>query len=630
MASFGSWVVESIIRFSTNGPETMARLSSASAAATAKVELLTGAVDRQSASFLRNQLAAEKAALAHKKMLAGIAGGIALAGAAISAIGIDEAAKLQSALLSINIATGTGGWRGLATQVSTRTAQSVTTIAQELATAASSGLTNPAQLRTAFPQIAQAADVLFLGPKKMNPVTSVGQLSQLAHLFGAYHGKALSEMLDKAVALMYTQPEALNRVLMQGKMFIPLALSAGVSSSDLWSQILTMGQTGFLRGRGGAGLAMIIRYLSGATNITAHMSAARRLALYQLGMFDAQGNLKFRSASGKLELGAAMSHLYDERKRFDPTTFVGLLLNAFGQQGGRYAAAIMRPAVHDQAATNIARINAIGHVTVLFDRYMSTFAGSFSIFVTDIKTILTDVFYPLLPTFTSWVKSLDGLFGWLAKALAKNKFVAGAIGTVLLGITGGFTVFAATMGIQALFIARNIAGISASLSALATGTEVSEATLAGSLGLLDAPVAAVVLGISALVLVLTHLKQILNGFHWIVTHYNQVPNQNMRWDQKLGRFVPAHLDNYFSGAFGPFVTTAKGGGAWRRAPGHREDGGATTFNVTQHFHGHADPDQMRKAVESLLQHHQLHILRKQSPHKVTSATLPMILSTGQH
>ncbi len=617
MASFGSWVVESIIKFSTNGPEVMARLSAATNAATTQVGRLTGAVDAQTVSLMRNQLAAEKAALAHTKFMAKLAGGAALVGAATIGIGLDEAAKLQSALLSVKIATGSGQWRGLATQVSSQTAQSATTIAQELAKAASSGLTNPAQLRAAFPQIARAADVLYLGPKHLDPVTAGGQLAQLAHLFGAYHGKALSTMLNKAVALSYVQPEALNRVIMQGKMFIPLALSAGVSTNDIWSQLLTMGQTGFLRGRGGAGIAMIIRYLSGATNITAHMSAARRLALYQLGMFDAAGNLKYKTASGGLELGAAMEHLYRERTKFSPTAFVGMLLNAFGQQGGRYAAAVMPPAVHEQAAVNIQRMDAIGNVTKLFNQYMSTFAGKFSLFTTNIKTILTDIFYPLLPGFTSFVGALADQTGRLANFLAQNKQLAELIGVAFVGITGVLTVAAAAWGIQGLLIARNIASITASLQVLASGSAAdgvviasSAKGIAGSLSLLSGAIATFAVAAAFIYGIWQSKKHPNMSYAAWTANYGVGAVGGAPYDPQ-GLYNAEREDRWNNMSAKQFILAGLHHGS----------------QITQNFYGATNPEEVRNAaLEALL--HPLNTLRGQSTKKVTGATIPMPLSFG--
>lgn len=617
MATFGSWVVESVIRFSTNGPEVMGRLSAATAGATTQVGRLTGAVDLQTASLLRNQLASEKAALAHTKFMAKLAGAGALVGAAITGIGIDEAAKLQSALLSTKIATGVSGWRGMATQVSSITAQSVTTIAQELAKASSSGLTNPAQLRAAFPEIAKAADVLYLGPRHLDPVTSVGQFSQLAHLFGAYKGKALTDMLDKAVALQYTQPEALNRVLMQGKMFIPLALSAGVSSSDLWTQILTMGQTGFLRGRGGAGLAMIIRYLSGATNITAHMSAARRLALFELGMFNAQGQLKYRTASGKLELGAAMDHLYRERSHFSPTTFVGMLLNAFGQQGGRYAAAIMRPAVHEQVAQNIHRLDAIGNVNRLFNQYMGTFAARFQRVVTDIKTILTDVFYPLLPSFTAFTSAIGDVLGKLANYLAKHKHIAAIIGITIMGITAVLTAAAASWGLQGILIARNIAGINASLAALASGTATSSGVIATSTRAVGTSLASLSAAVSAFALVA--------AFAYGIFKSRKHPQMSAAaWTANYG-VGPVGGAGYNSTAF----YKAQREDRWDNMSAKQfiMAGLQHGSQITQNFYGEVNPDEVRNAaLEAIL--HPMNTLRSRSSKRSTGPTMPFPLTVN--
>ncbi len=188
------------------------------------------------------------------------------------------AAQLERALTSVGIATNSNSqaarqrYAALAFRTSGITAQDVNTIAGEMAMAATSGLNDPAKLNDAFTRIAKAADVLWMSPKHINPIQSVQQMSTLAHLFGVYSGAPLQHMIDRSAQMMFVQPEALSKLVTQGTAFIGSAHAAGVSEEDIFKQAMTMGQTGFLSGRGGSGIARVIEYLSGAATMTGHLS----------------------------------------------------------------------------------------------------------------------------------------------------------------------------------------------------------------------------------------------------------------------------------------------------------------------------------------------------------------------
>ncbi len=291
---FETWRVGVVINATSNVARIMGEGARATMSSTARITENSAALRVNAArqAALREQMAQTNRYASIAK-----AGFTALAVAAGGAIyeGIKGAADLQQAMMSVAVATNTatnqmGAFYKMAFQVSGSTAQNATTIAREMAMAASSGLGNPKQLMSAFPRMARAADVMWLSPKQIDPVESIKQMSTLSHLFGVYSGKSYQNMLDRTVQMMFAQPEGVQQIINQGRMFIGAGLGRGVTQDDLFKQTLTLGQTGFLKGRGGAGLARVIEYLAGAESVTDHMSKVRRDALRQSACLTTRAN----------------------------------------------------------------------------------------------------------------------------------------------------------------------------------------------------------------------------------------------------------------------------------------------------------------------------------------------------
>jgi TP901 family phage tail tape measure protein len=433
---FESWSVGIIFRATSNVAAVMAQTRASTTGANT-------AIARQNALLERQQRILRSRAM--------VAGGVALGGAFIIGAGIKNAADLQNSMVAVEIATkGATGHMAqfyqLAYKVSGLTAQSASTIGRELAVAASSGLGSlgRAQLSEAFTRIAKAADVMWLSPKHTDPVTSVAQMSQLSHLFGAYSGAKLQHMLDRAVQMQYVQPEDFSRMVTQGRMFIGPALSRGVTEDDIFKQAMTMGQTGFLRSRGGSGLARVIEYLSGAATMTGHLSKIQHRALSTLGMTNSQGILEYQDKKGNLLLGKAIDHLEAIRKNFTPTAFGNLLTNAFLAQGGRYMATILMPNVYAQVQKNWAQMNRIGNVDSMWKKYSDTFKFAWSQFTTNLQNVLGATFLPLLPAFTVALKSAAKELGIWTQWLMKNPKMAATIAIAAFSAVAMSAIYAAT------------------------------------------------------------------------------------------------------------------------------------------------------------------------------------------
>ncbi len=430
----GSWVIGIALRWANNGVQTLLATEGATLRA-----------DRALSRYQRRIAEVQAAQLKAGTM---VAGGMFAVGAAVIALGIRQAAQFQLAMTSVGAATGATAkelekLQAIALHTAGVTAQSPVTIAREMATAATSGLNTISRLTYAFPQMARAADAMWLSPKHIDPNEAARQMSQLSHLFGAYSGKPLHEMIDQATRLMFTQPENLQAAVTQGRIFIGPALRYGVSMDDIFSQLMTMGQTGWLRGRGGSGLARYMEYLMGAPEMTAHLSKARRSAMEDLGVFDSSGRNRFIRRDGTLDLLGSIRYFAGVGDRMtaqhQQARFTTDLMNAFLAQGGRYIATITLPKIMSQVQQNrtaAARLAPPGQaVEVLWKKYMSTTAASWSKFVTNLQYVSDTIFLPVLPQVTTVFNDLAVGLSNVGDFLGAHRTLARDIGDVAIAMT---------------------------------------------------------------------------------------------------------------------------------------------------------------------------------------------------
>ncbi len=484
MAFGESWMISILMRFSSNGASIMNEIANVTGSANSRIDAHTRKVNEATAAWERFNLATVKAGTM-------FAGGFALAGGAAIVYGVNQAAKLQLAMTGLFALTGTLHNAAMQKRlfdmvVSTSgiTAQSATTIATEASMVGSGGLNDPKLLLAAFPQIAKAADVLWLStmgtPKAVNPVEAATQMLSLAHLFGDYQGKPLHDAIDAMVRLQMVQPAALQKVLTQAKYFVPTAIAAGVDlhnlpQSDLLALMASGGQLGLMSGRMGTGLARYIQYMEKAPVMTAHLSAAQRAGMLGLGLFDAQGRNKFIDAHGNLELGASIHYLGqkmdDMVKQGHRPEFLADLFSAFLQQGGTFMLTMLLPQVRAQRQRNIAGMAGVAPpgsaVEALWDAYMHTTVGAWKYFTTNFQNIWIYTFTPMLPDITNDLRAVGYQFGRFGNTLKDHPEMAAmfaktiegltALAAARVGLGGAFWLFNLASGIKALAAAGSIA-----------------------------------------------------------------------------------------------------------------------------------------------------------------------------
>lgn len=484
----GSWVVSAIVRFAGNGPAFMGRLAASTTAANTRIGQQLGLIGKHDAAMARYKARMAEVAAAQNAFITKASFGIAAVGATAMGYAISEAAKLQRAMTGVQIATAASSdefrkLQGMVFNVSGMTAQSAVTIANEMKVAATSGLNDPRQLMTAFPQIAKLADVLWLN-KGMNPEQSVKYATQFAHYFGAYQGKPLQNMLDDTARLMMMQPEGMERLVQQGKYFVPLAARIGIDEKTIMRYMALLGQTGLLTGRGGTGVGQVLYHALNSVALTGTRASAQASGLTELGLLDPRTKgLKheFLTKSGAPDLDKIASQITAERVAFfrqygveGPGRWTKAVKDAFQTQGTQIISIIASELSQQRLKVIDSQFKKIPGVEGQWAKYFEDFFFQFNRFTTNLQNIATTLGLPTLPKLTAWLRDFSDRLGAFDDWLNAHKDTASKIGTLVAALTGLFA-FRASIG--ALVMLTNALK---AFSFVAGGAEVAAA--AGGVG----------------------------------------------------------------------------------------------------------------------------------------------------
>jgi len=477
------WRISARIAFQSNGAALMTGLARQS-------NMLNASLARQQGQITKSQLAMTRyqsrlAAVSEAQQKFGTK--IALTGAAIG-VGVlaeatNEAAKFQRAMTGVQIATNASGksfqtLQRLAVTISGQTAQSATTIAEEMQVAATVALKNPAQLAKLFPMMAKYADVRYMASGgQEGAVESVGKMSQFAHFFSAWNPAQLARMLNDTAKLQFATHVSLDQLVTQGRQFIPSATKYGVSEHDIMRTLAVAGQTGFLQGRGGTAVNSIISYAMGATSITDHMSKARRSAMVDMKMFDASGHLKFIDPQGHLLLSKMVDHLLYMRNRMiasDPRYGKGRFgndaANAFGKPGSQFVNLLADPATKALMKRNDAYMKTAPGVQGQWKAYAGDFFYQWNAFTTNLRNVGMALALPALPRATAGLIKLNGAITKLIDHEMQHPNEAKAV-------FGGAAFLTASLALRGFVgLARQASSLSTALKVISAGGAVAAAS----------------------------------------------------------------------------------------------------------------------------------------------------------
>lgn len=426
----GDLLVGVMLRFSTNGIFTMERLNAATRGANLSLERSLGLITAQNSALLRHEEALRRVNMRYRELRALVAGGAALGGAALIGASIADAAKLQLAMSSVRLSSNASPSQAAALQqlvlrVSGMTAQSASTTAQEMATASRAGLGSYHRLNALFPLLAKFADVQYFQAKARGqslPVTEAVSIgTQFAHLFQAYTPASMSNMLEWLTKVQNIQPEAMQRLLMQGKYFIPLARTLGMTTPQAFTLLAAMGQTGFLRGRGGTSIENALYGAINSVAITGHLQTAKAKALEALGVISPTGKSLVDTAhGGKLDWHKFTAALDHAARTLDPTTYASLLVAALNKQATQFMSVYTSPLVQGQLAFIQHSLIAQGNHPI--ERAFRRIVGgdtipAFQKAWTNLQNVGIQLGSTLLPAVTAGLNALatalQGIVAWL-------------------------------------------------------------------------------------------------------------------------------------------------------------------------------------------------------------------------
>lgn len=585
------WLIGATIRVSSNGVQAFRGLSVSAAAANTEIKRATGSITAQDAAWARYEQRRARLNSRYTMLGIGVADGVAALGGAMIEHGVAGAAKLEMAMTTVGLATGSTAkqlesLRQMVLSVSGVTAQSSDVIAQEMATAARAGMSSYARLSATFPSIAKFADVLYLSGKasgqNISPVEAVNVGTQFAHYFQAYKPSELlgsqknPGMLDWLVRLMMVQPESINRLLAQGKYFIPFGKALGMSTPQIMELMATMGQTGFLRGRGGTSIENTLMGAINATTLTGYGAKKRRGALEQLGILDDRGrNTVIKQ--GKLDWGALMNRLATAADKLSSVDYARDLKSAFNMQATQFLSVLNTPAVRAQMKFIEDAMKRMGTVESFFSRFINNLLPQMMRAATNFTNLLINVFSPTLPFLTREFKALADELGRLGDWFAAHPKAAMGTAIGAFAAVAGGAIYAATMlwrlnaSILALGDTAKIKGIAGAAGAVeGEGAAVAEGAAAGGIFGRFAAIGGVLARFAAPFMVVGRLfvwlgerfipiagwvlaaVTAIEAFNWAMKHFPDIVGAIVKWWRE-DRYHVAYEVGYVFGVIGRMI-----------------------------------------------------------------------------
>lgn len=429
----GSYVVGIALRWTSNGVQTLLANERATISA-------MRAADRYKAKMAEVQAAQLRAGTM-------FAGGIALAGGAAIAAGVAQAAKFELAMTAIGLSINASSSQLKALQqtalkVSDITAQSATTIAQEMAVASTTGLNTLgfARFNQLFPILAKFADVQYFIAKgkgqEMSPTQAISYGVQFAHMFQAFTPDRMRSMLEwiTKLTMVVSDPQ---KALTQAKYFVPLGTALGMSMSDMFPLMAIMGQTGFLTGRGGTSVKNIIMGAIDAATLTGHGQGKQTEALKELGILVGRHNVVV-TGKGMLDWGKLTQVLESAAKRLHPDAYARDVKAAFGSSAAPFATVLNTPAVQTQLERIRRMMEGLGNdpIGVFFDRMMNNFLPAFQKFVTNFVNLGINTFLPVLPQLTTFFTNFANVLGTAGAWMGAHPDAAKGIADIIFAISG--------------------------------------------------------------------------------------------------------------------------------------------------------------------------------------------------
>lgn len=279
---------------------------------------------------------------------------------------INRAADLQMAMTKVRIATSSteSGMKSLGEIIidtSSKHAMSASQAADMMAVVARTGMGTDT-IKSTFGSISKFADIEKF-ERHMEFEQSAKIAATTARFFGARSPEQTERVLNNLYKAMNASPMAPNQLLTSLQTFAPIGRKLGMSQEETFQAASLMGTMG-LGSKGGTGLFNILLKSIGTmpNSLTAHRSAGQAKAFKDLGLDQEGAAYK----DGKFNFTGFFAKLTEQSGKMDSKRFVGDLIGALTDRGGRVAAALSTP----EAQANLKEmLQSWGKITTMQDAY---------------------------------------------------------------------------------------------------------------------------------------------------------------------------------------------------------------------------------------------------------------------
>ncbi len=500
-----------MMRFTSNGSRVMAEMTAATRAANRAIELQTAQVNRATLAMQRFKAEAVGVGLTMAKSFA-------IAGAAVGAYSVVQAASLQRTLTAIGNETGAKGakldqFRAAAFQIGNQIGVAPTDAAQILLQTSrlTAGQLQVAQMLKVAPSIAQFASVLNYNRPNVSVEDAVTAGLQLVHQFRAYQPTQSIPLLDKAYRLSGLMTETPEQAVRQMSYYEPLFKGLKISNDTSIAMMALLDRAGFRMKVGTNVRAMMLQAL-GPLQLTSHVQGAKLDYLEQMGVFNRRGQFAWNTPDGGVNFLGVLGQISrwtqaQERAGVPASQLAKIVYSVFGKQGGTIAQLMADP-VMMQILTGIQSYLGNPNVSLAAGarNRENTLGFQAGRAWANLKADLTELGWVTLPKLTGDFRSLGNTLHdvqvWLHQHRTAEQWITGGIagatglsaaavavaafGNAIAFVNRGFTAFGATKVLQ---FGRDVAGLNGPLSS-ATGSLGALASvlrgISGSLGFLGA------------------------------------------------------------------------------------------------------------------------------------------------
>jgi TP901 family phage tail tape measure protein len=449
---FGTWAVESVVHFSSNGVATMEKIGASTRAADVQLGRLTGQITAQEAAWLRYEAQLNRTRLAHHRLIEQLATGVTIVGVAAIGYSIDRAAKLQQILASIKNETGASGSQlgsiyNDIFNIGNRSGMNPIEAGEIWRTVSrlTAGQMTIAQMRSIAPFVADFASMVHFN----RPDIDVNQAAMVglstSHLFRAYTEGALRPLLDKVYRLSGLMAETPDQALRQMSYYEPMFKGLGVDSNTSVAMMALLDRAGFRNKVGTNVRAMMLEAL-GPLQTTQFAQGGKLALLQSMGLFR-NGKFAFNNADGSVNFMGVLGQLasWEHMQRLHGVSRGELtkeLYGVFGRQGGTIASLMSDPTM----------VAFLGQITkYLHDPNVSLQAGmrnrdaslgfQFGRAVANLDAVFVELGYPWLDDLSKFFKALADDAHDLQAFLHGHRDIEKTIG----GVVGMITTVAGAM-----------------------------------------------------------------------------------------------------------------------------------------------------------------------------------------